>query len=288
MPAGVVVAQMTAAGFIQEQWSSRILSNADARAVFPDTVLTVDFPPGSKLHLPKLATPTVQSITRGTDEGDALTFATVSDNDVEMLPLTAYAGYQLPYTTLTDLGSRLGLTEDTMSARMSTAIVNKWDTSIAALQSGLPNEVNAAADALVLDDILEAIEYLEVNDAPRDEFGLYYGVFHPYNFRDLMRISEVTTAGAGPDLGERSPLRTGVNLRPYGLRIFFSTNTVIATNSKNMVFAREAFGLARITEIDLHEQDHVKDGSVYLAMVNSFSVAELEETWATRVLGAGS
>jgi hypothetical protein len=279
---GVYSTLLQNAGFIKEEWESQVIRGAVANAVAVNLIKSYPTPMGSKLHIPRLSAPTASVVTKGSggDEGGTATFATISDADAEITPTFAYAGYQVPFSSESELLARAGLWAGEMANALQEAIRQKVDTTIVTLYSGLGNVVNAAGDALVWDDFLTAVETLEKGNAPRDQSGLYYGLFHAESYGEIHSIEEV--AKTGVFTGLRPGLRS-LELPQLGLMVFFDNNVVESTFKKNLIFSTEAFGIAYNTGVNTEEERSVQKLSTFIAMTHEFGAIELTDAYAVTV-----
>lgn len=119
------------------------------------------------------------------------------------------------------------------------ALASDIETQLLGLYSGLANQVGAASVPVTDDVILNAIQLLDEGDSPMEDRT---AVFRPASKRTLMKIDKfVDSMRTG--LGKGAQI-TGLFGELYGIPIFFSNNVVSSSGIHNMIFQKEAFGLA--------------------------------------------
>ena len=108
-----------------------------------------------------------------------------------------------------------------------------------ALYANLANQVGAAGVGVTDDALLNAIQILDEGDSPMEDRT---AVFRPASKRTLMKIDKFVDASK-TGLGKGAQI-TGLFGEIYGIPIFFSNNVASSSGIHNLIFQKEAFGLA--------------------------------------------
>ena len=99
-------------------------------------------------------------------------------------------------------------------------------------------------------------------------------------YSTIFGIDEFVKSSVVADLGAGAPLRTGANLRPLGVEVFFSANVQSSSGLHNLVFSGDAFGLAQIQALRVEEERDLKFASTRLLTYQDFAVAEVHDSYA--------
>ena len=108
-----------------------------------------------------------------------------------------------------------------------------------ALYANLANQVGAAGVGVTDDALLNALQILDEGDSPMEDRT---AVFRPASKRTLMKIDKFVDASK-TGLGKGAQI-TGLFGEIYGIPIFFSNNVASSSGIHNLIFQKEAFGLA--------------------------------------------
>jgi len=123
------------------------------------------------------------------------------------------------------------------------ACAKALDTALLGLYSGLSQSVNDSASAIADDDILLAIQYLDVEDVPVEDRGFF---FYPSMKTDLASIQKYYDASMW---GGQTVVQTGTIPSLYGIPVFFSTQVTVTHTDyvHNLLAHKDAFAFATQT-----------------------------------------
>jgi hypothetical protein len=128
------------------------------------------------------------------------------------------------------------------------ALAQDVEDQLMGLYSGLANQVGTASVAVTDDVILNAIQLLDEGDCPLEDRTL---VFRPASKRTLMKIEKFVNANM-TGLGKGAQV-TGLFGEIYGIPIFFSNQVNSSSGIHNLLFHKEAFGLAMQIDIKIEK-----------------------------------
>lgn len=288
--AGVYSTLLTNAFMTAPEYNTQILMGADARATMKGLVQNYPAAQGDAFYIPKLSPfSAADTVTRGASgtEGTDLssTFETISDTGINMTKTFAYSGIQVPWTAKANLTpQRAAATLGALRMRMEQAVAKRIDVTLLGLYSGLTQQVGSNASGIDWATFASAVELLEEANAPRP----YYAVLHPKQYATVFGIDEFVKASTVADLGDGAPLRTGTNLNPLGVRIFFSSNVVDSSGLHNLVFSPAAFGFQPSDSLRVEEEVSAQKLSDFMVAYMDFAVAEQFDTYAVDLLTASS
>lgn len=264
--------------------SANAQSAAYANRVFRQLVRGEAIPPGFKtLTIPRFDALTISSLT----EGVAPSSTTLSTTGVTLTPVEYGVYVQIskmalhadPWADLSPYGDQIGRA---MAAKEDALVIAQMDFS---------TTVNTAADALVVDDFVDAIGILEAANAP----GPYAAVMHPLSWAKVRK--EVDVQGYGSQVGELMVNGFGpgvTNMNSYvgslfGVPVFISSQVGTddgATPSKrhNVVFSREAIGCGWIKDIGIDVDDNIVSRAFDLMGWFSFDCEKLVDEYGVLLL----
>jgi hypothetical protein len=226
--------------------------------------------------------PRFQSVAvAGLTEGVAPASTTMSSDGVTMTPVERGTYVQIskrtlhadPFQDLAPYGEQLGRS---LAADEDSLILADMDFTTHTNSSG----------AMVIADFRDTIAQLEAQDAP----GPYFAVFHPNSWAKLRgefsdaaayaRVGTQTVEG----FGEGFTNQAGYVGSPYGIPCFISTKVKSDTGATpsrryNVMFSREALGVAWIKDIGVDVDDNVVARAVDLMAWYSIDSAKLVDAY---------
>ena len=173
---------------------------------------------------------------------------------------------------------------DKYTEKMAYSLKLAIDGSIAALHSGLSQNVSGGA-ALDDADIIAAHEYLDIADVPRDNRNM---VIHSEALADLRAVNKFTTYDNTGQVGVAVDKRkNGLIANVYGADILVSNNVEETAGTPNLLhnilFHKEAFGLALQQEPKLVAEYSVDALGWKIAMHTIYGVAEIRDEFAVDI-----
>ena len=226
----------TAAEFIPELWAKMAMLAFERKLIMAKRVMRFDADvkqKGDILHIPHVTNLTVSSVgATGSFSGEANT----ENSYTITINRWRYAAVSIP--DLVEVQSAYPLLE-LYTKKIGYAVALDVETYLLDLYSGLANQIGAAGVNVTDDTILNAIQLLDEGDAPMEDRTL---VMRPAQKRALMKIDKFVDA-AKTGLNKSAAL-TGVFGEIYGVPSFFSNNVASSSGIHNMLFHKEAFGLA--------------------------------------------
>jgi len=241
MPLGTdQITVTTAAVFIPEIWAMDIIAAAESALVM--TKLVTDMSKWGKdgdiIHVPNVSNLTINAKLANTP----VTLQSPTETEIE---LTINKHYETSF--LVEDIAKVQANQDLRgiyTRKAGYAIARQMDSDLLGLYSGLTNSVAAGA-AVSYAELTEAMEYLDLADAPEVE---RYLVIHPTVKKDLLDVNEVKDRDFRTP-SDPAPTQTGLIGDILGCKVF-STNQVVGTTVSevttrhNLMFQRGAFGLA--------------------------------------------
>lgn len=153
------------------------------------------------------------------------------------------------------------------------ALAQDIEQQILDLYAGLANQVGASGVAVTDDTLLNAIQILDEGDAPLADRTL---IMRPASKRALMKIDKfVDAAKTGLTKGAQI---TGLFGELYGIPAFFSNDVRSSSGIHNLLFHKEAFGIAKSVGITV-EKFRLKLADDVVGHV-LYGVSELRDTAA--------
>ena len=274
------VTTTTAAVFIPEVWSADILRHVRSNLVMANLVKRYDQDVkngGDLIHVPNLAKMTARNKSASTD----ITYdaATEAENTIS---INKHKYSAVKIEDIVKVQSRYDLREEYTSA-MGYAIAVAVDSDLLALYSGLSQTVTAGAsidDA----DVIDAIQFLDLADAPRDNRSF---VINPEAMADLRNLDKFTRYDATGQQGIQTGNKKGLVANVYGVDVYMSTNVTEEAGSPNflhnLMFHKEAFALAMQMAPKVEAEYSVDALGWKVAAHEIYGVAELRDTFAVDV-----
>lgn len=273
----------TSEKFIPEVWSSEIIRETEANLVLADKVKRYDADVakfGDVIHIPNLSNLSANNKIAGelvTTQAPTETEKTITVN------LHKEASFYVE--DIAKVQSRYDLMGE-YTKKAGYAIAKAIDTSIAGLYSGLSQYVGDGSTDVTDDNIILAIQKLDEANAPESD---RYFIINPAAKADLMDIDKfVLRTGPGWD-SSNSPILHGVKENGfwgdiYGVKVYVSTNLVTSAGTPtvvhNLLFQKEAFGLALQQKPRVQSQYKLEYLSNLVVVDAIYGVAELRDTFA--------
>lgn len=266
----------TASAYIPEVWSAKVFEYAYEDVLIADLVVSLDSDVasyGDIVHMPVMAV--LATTTKSADvdvvfTNNTDTDATVTVNTYEYvavaptLEVMKKAKYDL-----------VGLNQKSMGK----AIGNRWDAQIAGLYSGLSQSAGTAGAGLTDAALIEAVRLLDVANAPNEDRNL---CLHPSAWADFIGIEKFYNSATFPQQKALSKYQIA---EVYGLKTYKSNNiSASGTTERNLVFHREAFGLARSIKIDVMMQDMARAGRKEIVAYTLYGLGEIRDAFGVTVL----
>jgi hypothetical protein len=224
----------TAAVFIPEQWSTDVMRAREANLVLANLVhrYDADASDGSKINVPNISNLTANQKVAGAD----VSFQAVTETEVE-ISLNQHYECSFKLEDIVKVQSKTDLNSE-YTMKTGYALAKEIDSSLASLASGFSGTKGTYNTAITTDVILDSIELLDEADVPQED---RHFVMRPTTKRDIIDITNYVSN----DFVGGKPTETGKLGSLYGLNTHMSTQIVVSgTNTNNMIFHRDALGLA--------------------------------------------
>ena len=277
------ISPTTAAVFIPEVWSAEILRETEANLVFADKVKRYDGDVaqfGDIIHIPNLSNLTANNKT----VGESVTVQAPTEVE-KTITINLHKEASFYIDDMAKVQSKYDLMGE-YTKKAGYAIAKAIDTSVASLYSGLSQHVGDGSTDITDANIIRAIQYLDEANAPEND---RYLVINPAAKADLMAIDKfVLRTGPGWSV-DNSPILHGAKENGfwgdiYGVKVYVSTNVVTEAGSPNvvhnMLFQKEAFGLAIQQNPRTQSQYKLEYLSNLTVCDVMYGVAELRDTFA--------
>lgn len=275
------VTTTTAANFIPEVWSMDILRATEKNLVLANLVKRYDADVkgfGDTVHIPNLANFTAADKAAGT----AVTFQA---NTEAVTDITINKHKVVPFLVedIVKAQSRVDLRSE-YTDKAGYEVARAMDADIAALYSGFSQSVDAST-GLTDAHVIQAIEYLDTADAPRDGRSF---VIHPKAMADLRALDKFTRYDAVGKAGVQDGRNNGLVANVYGIDVYVSTNVALNTTPtpdewNNLMFHKEAIGLAVQSAPKVESEYSVDYLGWKVATHTIYGVAELRDLFGVNI-----
>lgn len=233
----------THAQFIPELWSKMAMLAFERKLIMAKRVMRFDADVkqrGDTLHIPQVRNLTTNAVASdGGFTGQATTESGYT------LTITRWREASITVPDIVAIQSSYPLLE-LYTKKIGYALSLDVETEVLNLYSGLANSVGTAGVNVTDDTLLNAIQLLDEGDAPEEDRTL---IMRPAQKRALMKIDKFVDASK-TGLSKSAAL-TGVFGELYGIPAFFSNNVVSSSGVRNLLFHKEAFGLAIQSEVKI-------------------------------------
>lgn len=274
------VTTTTAAVFIPEVWSSEIFRHVRSNLVMANLVKRFDSDVkngGDVIHIPRLAEVTARTKSAGTD----VTYDAATENEYT-ITINKHKYYAFVLEDIAKVQSRYDLREEYTRAA-GYAIAKTVDSDLLALYTGLSQTQDAGA-AIDDADVIGAIQFLDVADAPRDNRSF---VIHPEAMADLRNLDKFTRYDATGQQGLQTGAKNGLVANVYGVDVYMSTNVAEEAGSPNflhnLMFHKEFAGLAMQMAPKTEAEYSVDKLGWKVAAHEIYGLSELRDTFAVDV-----
>lgn len=270
----------TADVLLGEKWVPKILDVVYGAMVMKPLVTYFEAPVGvEKLHIPGMKKLVAEAITDGTP----LVGAQNTETEVT-LSLNLHKGVPFTITKRTLRQNFLGeqLLEQ-YTRRAGEAIAYAIDQSLLGLYSGLSQTVNCYSTGTTAGHITDAylrtaINYLDEAGAPLND---RHFVICPMEKKTLLGIDKFSLAS---NFGSTEPIQNGLFGEIYGVKVWVSPYVATATTRQNLLFHKEAFGLAIQQGIDFNKSYEPLKVAWDVVVDALYGVVELRDTFAVNVI----
>ena len=226
----------TAAAFLADVWSKMAMLAFERKLVMKNRVMRFDADVkawGDTLTIPQVTNLSTNAVgASGSYVGQANTENTYS------ISINRWREASVQVPDLVSVQSKYPLLE-LYTKKIGYALAQDVEDQLLGLYSGLANQVGTSGVAITDDVLLNAIQLLDEGDAPLEDRTL---IFRPASKRSLLKIDKFVDA-AKTGLAKGAQV-TGLFGEIYGIPIFFSNQVNSSSGIHNMVFHKEAFGLA--------------------------------------------
>lgn len=235
----------TAAVFIPEIWAKMAMLAFERKLVMARRVMRFGAQVkgrGDQIHIPQVRNLTTNAV--ASDGG--FTGQAPVENEFS-ITISRWREASITVPDIVTIQSQYPLLE-LYTKKIGYALALDVEEQLLNLYSGLANSVGTAGVNLTDDTLLNAIQLLDEGDSPMEDRT---AIFRPAQKRALMKIDKFVDA-AKTGLA-KSPAMTGVFGEIYGIPFFFSNNVVSSSGIRNLVFYKEAFGVAIQSDVKIEK-----------------------------------
>lgn len=235
----------TAASFIPSLWSKMAMLAFERKLVMAKRVMRFDADVkqrGSTLYIPQVRNLTVSSV--GAD-GSYTGQAPTENKYTISIGTWNYAAVQVP--DLVEIQSAYPLLE-LYTKKIGYACALQLEQDLLANYATFTSQVGTAGVDITDDTLLNSIQLLDEGDCPQEDRTL---VFRPAQKRTLMKIDKFVDA-MRTGMGQSAAIK-GAFGEIYGCPIFFSNNVASSNGIHNLLFHKEAIGLAVQQEMKVEQ-----------------------------------
>ena len=272
----------TAANFIPEIWSSEVKRAVEANLTMAKLVKR-DFEgdirqKGDTVHVVDISNLSVGNKAAST----TVSYETITEDKTSItIDKHKYAAFRLEDIVAAQSNTNL-LTE--YSNKVGYALAKQIDTDLLALYVNLGQAVGADNTDITDDVFLDAIELLDVADAPETDRSAVFHANQKAAFLRVEKFVEYQSTGIGGS--QNSPIIRGQFGELYGVRLFFTTNITTAgspAGDHNLVFHKEAFTLAMQKDIRIQSQYDIDSLANKVVGDVLYGVSEYRDTFGVVV-----
>ena len=268
----------TNAVFIPEVWSGETLKATEQNLVMAKRVARYDDlvkGMGDTVHIPNVANLTAANKTAGT----ALTPAANTETE-NTISIDKHKAVAFLIEDITRIQSKPQL-QSIYTDKAGYAIAEAVDDDLVALYAGLSTSVGTASTALTDAVTVSAVVALDDANAPQSD---RHFVIKPATKGDILKLDKFvlhTNTGPSADGGR---VLTGKLGEIYGIEVAVSTNIVVSTGTRNLMFHREAFALAMQKQPSVKADYNVLAVGTEVVVDSIYGVAELRDAFGVEVL----
>lgn len=246
------ITKTTADVFIPEIWSKEVKRAVESNLTMAKLVLR-DFEgeiqnAGDTVRIADISNLSVGNKAASTDVSyeaitEASTTLLIDKHKYAAFKLEDIVGVQANVDLMTEYSNKIGF-----------ALAKQVDTDLLALYSALSQSVGSDNTDITEATFLNAIQLLDLADAPETERSGVFTAGQKKAFLDVDNFVRYDATGIG---GQMNPIIRGQFGELFGIRLYFTTN-VTTTGSPagdhNLVFHKEAFALAMQRDIRMQSQ----------------------------------
>lgn len=266
----------TASAYIPEVWSAKVFEYAYEDVLIADLVVSLDQEVasyGDIVHLPVMAVLATTAKSADTD----VTFTANTDTDATVT-VNTYEYVAVAITLEVMKKAKYDLVGLNQKA-MGKAIGNRWDAQIAGLYSSVTQTAGTFGGGFQDGSLIDAIRQLDLVNAPDEDRSL---VLHPNAWSQFIAIQKFYNSATFP---QQKALAKYQIAEVYGVSTYKSNNiSSIALSARNLLFHREAIGLARSINIDVMMQDMARAGRKEIVAYTLYGLGLIRNTFACQVL----
>ena len=270
----------TAATFIPELWSNDILRVVEANLIIGPRVhnYSADVRQmGDILHVPSVTEITASAKSASTD----VTSTANTESEVQI----AIDQHWYTSVKIEDIG-KIQAKADLM-AEYTTAIgygvAKKMDATLAALGTGFSQTVGTPGTALTDANILRAVQYLDDANSPLTN---RHFVIKPSAKKDILSLDKFVLFQNTGAVNGSSRVLNGNLGEIYGVEIGVTTQIVTTASPitiENMMFHRDALGLATQESVRVQSQYKLESLATLLVADAIWGVKEMRDTFGVLV-----
>lgn len=260
--------------FRPEVWSEFIIRATESHLVMGKSVKRFDedvVKYGDVLHLPNLSNLTANDKTASTQ----VTLQAPTETEIT-ITIDKHKEASFLVEDILKAQSRYDLLKE-YTSKAGEAIGKRADRDLIDLQSGLSQIVGTVGSDLSDPVLVSAIQKLDEADAPMDDRTL---LILPAQKAALLRIDKFVRADAIPYVKGDSPIVKGIFGDIYGNGVKWTTNLPAG---KNLLFHREAFGLAMQKKPRTQSQYKLEFLATLVVVDALYGVAEIRDTFGVLI-----
>lgn len=264
----------TNAVFIPEVWTAETLRATEANLVMAKKVKRYDqdvMKHGDTIHIPNVANMTASA--KSADTAVTYSANTEAENTITIDKhkyvariIEDIAGIQSKYNILQEYTDKMGY-----------ALAKQIDTDLLGLYSGLSQSVGSSG--VDIDDgvILDAINYLDLADAPESDRSL---IIYPTQKKALLSLDKFVLA----QNANKDRINTGKLGEIFGVEINVSTNVPSSSGRRNLLIHKEAFALASQKAPTFVTEQSADYLGLKVVAHTLYGVAELRDAFGVQVI----
>jgi len=274
------VTTTTAAVAIPEKWAAKVLMATEANLVLANLVDRYDADvkeSGDIVHITNIGNIATSDVTQGSEV--TFTANTETENTITINQNVAAA---VEVADIARIQSQPNLVSK-YTDKIGYALAKDVDTKIAALSTGFSQTV-AAGTAWTIEEVISAIELLDLADAPSSDRAF---VIDPRSHSQLRGLAEFTLYDNTGAKGVQTGANNGMVGNVFGIPVYVSTNVLqtagTPNTSENMMFHKEALGLAMQKSPTIETDRNVRKLTTDVVGNVLYGVKELRDSFGVRV-----
>lgn len=266
----------TGSAYIPEVWSAKVFEYAYEDVLIADLVVSLDQEVasyGDIVHMPVMAALSTTTKSADTD----VTFTANTDTDAT-ITVNTYEYVAVAITLEVMKKAKYDLVGLNQKA-MGKAIGNRWDTQLGALYSTFTQTAGTLLQGFEDMALIDGIRQLDLVNAPDDDRSL---VLHPNAWSQFIAIQKFYNSATFP---QQKALAKYQIAEVYGVSTYKSNNiSSSGLGARNLLFHREAMGLARSIQIDVMMQDMARAGRKEIVAYTLYGLGVIRNTFGCQIL----